>query len=96
MKGGAKRIGVVLNDVNSDYVKEIVDGISSVCEKNESPLFDFCVSELNFSYRPFDYHQKALCNFCNSKNIDGLIICSAVLGNHSKKEELEAFVKSFS
>lgn len=96
MNGGAKRIGVVVNDVNSDYVKEIVDGIASVCEKYESPLFDFSVSELNYSYRPFDYHQKALCGFCNSKNIDGLIICSAVLGNHSKKEELEAFVKSFS
>ena len=96
MNGGAKRIGVLLNDVNSDYVKEIVDGISSVCKKNGSPLFDFCIGELDFSYRPFDFQQKILARFCGRQNLDGLIVCSAVLGNHISKERLEEYVKSFS
>lgn len=96
MGDGAKRIGVLLNDVNSDYVKEIVDGVFSVCQKNGSPLFDFCVGELDYSYRPFDYHQKVLARLCNKANIDGLVVCSSVLGNHIPKERLEEYVKSFS
>lgn len=96
MGDGAKRIGVLLNDVNSDYVKEIVDGVFSVCQKNGSPLFDFCVGELDYSYRPFDYQQKVLARLCNKANIDGLVVCSAVLGNHIPKERLEEYVKSFS
>lgn len=86
----------MLNDVNSDYVKEIVDGIFSVCQKYDSPLFDFCVGELDYSYRPFDYQQKALARLCSKSNIDGLIVCSAVLGNHISKERLEEYVKGFS
>ncbi len=96
MKNGPKKIGLMLNDANSDYVKEIIDGVSSVCEQKEAPLFVFSVGELDVTYRPFDFHQKTLACLCNIRNIDGLVICSAVLGHHTPKEKLESFVRSFS
>ena len=93
---GSKRIGVLLNDTNSDYVKEIVDGAHSFCLEKNSPLFVFGVGEIDYSYRPFDYHQKSLAQLCDKSNIDGLIVCSSVLANHSDKKRLEEYVKSFS
>ncbi|MCR5046792.1 MAG: GGDEF domain-containing protein [Treponema sp.] len=95
MMEGARRIGLLLNDTISDYVKEIVDGVSSICDEKSASLFLFNVGELNHPFRPFDYHQKALAQFCNKNNIDGLVICSGVLGNNCSKEELEEYVHSF-
>ena len=91
-----KRIGVLLNDTNSDYVKEVVDGIYAFCSEKKSPLFAFGVGEIDYSYRAFDYHQKSLAQLCSKSNLDGLIVCSSVLANHSDKKRLEEFVKSFS
>ena len=96
MNAGSKRIGLLINDTNSDYVKEIIDGIFSYCEEKNSSLFIFGVGELDLSYRPFDYHQKYLAQLCNKHNIDGVIACASVLGNHSDPEKLEKYIKGFS
>ena len=96
MNVGSKRIGLLINDTNSDYVKEIIDGTYSFCEEKNSSLFIFGVGELDLSYRPFDYHQRYLAQLCNKHNIDGLVACSSVLGNHSDPERLEKYVKGFS
>ena len=95
MKGGKARIGLMVNDTNSDYVKEILDGAYSYCLEKESSLFIFNIGEVNFSYHPFDYQHKVVTQFCNKANIDGLIVCSAVLDIHSEKAEFEAFLKTF-
>ncbi len=95
MKSGPKRIGLLLNDTNSDYVKELIEGIFSCCSEERSPLFVFGVGELDISYRPFDYHQRYLGQLCNKYNVDGIIACSSVLGNHSDKERLEKYIKGF-
>lgn len=85
----------MLNDTNSDYVKEILDGANSICQEKGISLFVFNIGEMNFSYHPFDYQHRILTKFCHKANIDGLIVCSAVLDLHSKKEEFEAFLKGF-
>ncbi|MBR5097141.1 MAG: LacI family DNA-binding transcriptional regulator, partial [Treponema sp.] len=95
MKGGKARIGLLLNDTNSDYVKEILDGAYSYCLEKDSSLFVFNIGELNFSYHPFDYQHRVLTQFCNKANIDGLIVCSAVLDLHTEKADFEAFLKTF-
>ena len=95
MKDGKARIGILLNDINSDYVKEIVDGARSLCSEKGLPLFIFPIGELNFSYHPFDYQKRVLAQFCNKSNVDGLVVCSSVLEKFSKKEEFEAFLNGF-
>ena len=94
MIGGAKRIGVVVNDTNSDYIGEIVNGINSYCKEEKTPLFVFSIGEIDYSYRPFGYQQMSLYNFCNKNNVDGLIVCSSVIANHVENRRLEQFVKS--
>ena len=86
MKNGKAKIGLLLNDTNSDYVKEILDGANSICQEKGISLFVFNIGEMNFSYHPFDYQHRILTKFCHKANIDGLIVCSAVLDLHSKKE----------
>lgn len=95
MKDGKARIGILLNDINSDYVKEIVDGARSLCMEKGLPLFLFPIGELNFSYHPFDYQKRILTHFCNKSNIDGLVVCSSVLEKFSKKEDYAAFLDGF-
>ncbi len=96
MGSSGKRIGILVNDANSDYVGEVIDGIFSVCSKERIPLMIFSVGELDYCYRPFDYHQKAIAGFCSKKNVDGLVVCSSVFGNNASKERIEKFVKEFS
>ena len=95
MKSEKTRIGLLINDTNSDYVKEILEGASSYCEEKKISLFIFNIGELNFSYHPFDYQHRVLTQFCNKANIDGLIVCSAVLATHSEKAWFENFLNGF-
>lgn len=95
MKSEKARIGLLLNDTNSDYVREILDGAYSYCLEKEASLFIFNIGEMNFSYHPFDYQHRVLTQFCKKSNIDGLIVCSAVLDLHAKKEDFEAFLRTF-
>lgn len=95
MSSESKRIGLLINDTNSDYVKEINDGIFSYCSEKGASLFVFGVGELDRQYWPFEYQQRCLARLCNKNNLDGLIVCSSVLGNHSDQERLESYVKGF-
>lgn len=95
MKGVPRKIGVMVNDINSDYVGEILDGIYSYCDEEGASLFIFGVGELDYSYRPFGYQQMSLSKFCRKNNIDGLIVCSSVLGNHVEGARLDQFIKGF-
>lgn len=85
----------MVNDSNSDYTKEIKHGISSVCKERDAALFVLCIGDLDFSFRPFDYHQKSLAEFCTKNNLDGLIVACSVLRNHASQERIEEFVRSF-
>lgn len=95
MKSEKARIGLLINDTNSDYVKQLLDGAYSCCAEMGISLFVFNIGELNFSYHPFDYQHRVLTQFCVKENIDGLIVCSAVLASHSDKAWFENFLKGF-
>ena len=91
------KIGIVINNLISDYEKEFLSGVSKFCEENNCVPLLFPIGELNSPYFPFEYQQKIISSLITKNNVDGIIIASAILGNHVTKDEFSSYInKTFS
>ena len=91
------KIGIVINNLISDYEKEFLNGVSKFCEENNCVPLLFPIGELNSPYFPFEYQQKIISSLITKNNVDGIIIASAILGNHVTKAEFSSYInKTFS
>lgn len=95
MENEFTKIGILINDVYSDYTRELIAGVSDTCKKNNAACYIYPVGELGSNYTPFEYQRRAAAYFATSNNIDGLILASSTQGNHVSQETLSEYMKTF-
>ena len=82
------RIGLIVQDLNSDYSREILKGVEKYCSENNIELFVFIARSKNWAYGTFDYQYFACTSLITEKNLDGiLLITNTYLENLSDDEK---------
>ena len=84
------RIGLIIQDLNSDYSREILNGVEKYCSENSIELFVYIVRSKNWAYGTFDYQYYACTSLVTENNLDGiLLITNSYLENLSDQEKVD-------
>ena len=90
-----KRIGLIVQDLNSDYVTEILDGAKKFCNENDITLLTFIIRTKHWPYGIYDYQHYACKSLITKNNLDGILLISTTYlyyleNEEEKKLELES------
>ena len=89
------KIGLLIHDIDSDYSRQIINGVSQFCFSNNINLFIFPVRAKKWPYGAFDYQYQCMVNHISEKSLDGIIIATATQSHYISKDELYSFIESF-
>ena len=91
------RIGFLSDYLTSEYVDNLINGISNFCAENNIRLFLFQIGDFHKKNPTFtNFEFASVTAFINSNNLDGLIVASSALLHSVNREEYLAILKDFS
>lgn len=94
---GRKRIAVLVDYMESEYVQKIISGVRSYSKSSNLDVVVFCIAELcSQSVYDTDYQYLSVASLINPANIDGGIILGGPQLSYASKDYLHSFIKSFS
>ncbi|MBR5933075.1 MAG: GGDEF domain-containing protein [Treponema sp.] len=88
------RIGVLINNMYSDYGSNVIEGIEKFCKEHDCNQIIFPLLRGN-ALSKYDFHYNSLSRLINPGNIDVLIICSAALSNYKNFAEFKKEIENF-
>ncbi|HRX15529.1 MAG TPA: substrate-binding domain-containing protein [Spirochaetota bacterium] len=88
-------IGVLLQEIESSYNHDILNGIMKVCAKTDSDLFIFVGSALKSPHGTSE-RRNIIYDIAEHGDLDGYIISTATIGHYSSEKEIIQFVNRFS
>lgn len=90
------RLGLLIHDYGNEFSQELEAGIMAFCRHLNCTLYVFPIGEMHSPYAIYDYQKRAGAALVNSNSVDGILIATGTQGNFISKEDLTAFIKSFS
>ena len=90
------RLGLLIHDYGNEFSQELEAGIMAFCQHVNCTLYVFPIGEMHSPYALYDYQKRAGAALVNPNSVDGLLVATGTQGNFISKEELTAFIKSFS
>ena len=76
-------LGLMVSSTDSEYEKEIIEGISSYCTKYNQKLIIFSGRSLSWPYG-WEYQKTAIYEHIHKGTIDVLIVASGTLCNYTE------------
>lgn len=90
------RLGLLIHDYGNEFSQELEAGIMAFCQHVNCTLYVFPIGEMHSPYAIYDYQKRAGAALVNQNSVDGLLVATGTQGNFITKDELTAFIKSFS
>lgn len=90
------RLGLLIHDYGNEFSQELEAGIMAFCQHVNCTLYVFPIGEMHSPYAMYDYQKRAGAALVNSNTVDGILMATGTQGNFISKDELTAFIKSFS
>ncbi len=90
------RLGLLIHDYGNEFSQELEAGIMAFCKHVNCTLYVFPTGEMHSPYALYDYQKRAGAALVNPNSVDGLLVATGTQGNFITKDELIAFIKSFS
>lgn len=90
------RIGLLIHDYGNEFSEELEAGIMAFCKHVNCTLYVFPIGEMHSPYAIYEYQKRAGAALINSNSVDGLLVATGTQANFITKDELDAFIKSFS
>lgn len=87
------RVGVLINNMYSDYGTTVLEGIDKFCRENDCKQIIFPLLRGN-TLSQYDFHYDSLSALINPGNVDVLIVCSAALSNYGKFDEFRKEIEN--
>ena len=87
-----QKLGLMVDSTDSDYSKEIIDGVMEFCQKNGLDLLVFSGHSFGWPY-DWGYQSTAVFNHIHQENIDALVITTGTQCNFIGEEAFAAWVK---
>ena len=87
------RIGLIVQDLNSDYSREILKGVEKYCSENNIELFVFIARSKNWAYGTFDYQYFACTSLVTENNLDGILLITNTYLENLSDEEKDVAIK---
>lgn len=89
------RLGLIIDYINSEYTRTLIDGMREACNDFEVELLIFSVAEINNLSIPYDYQSVAISALVRENNLDGVVMAAGSQMHYLTKAELFSYVKSF-
>lgn len=90
------RLGLMIHDYGNEFSQELEAGIMAFCQHVNCTLYVFPIGEMHSPYAVYDYQKRAGAALINQISVDGLLVATGTQGNFITKDELVAFIKSYS
>jgi len=87
------RIGLLVQDLATDYSSKIVQGTKKYCNEHNIQLFVFIVRSKNWKNGSFDYQHFACKSLATKYNIDGILLVTNTYCQNLPKEEHYNLIK---
>lgn len=81
------RIGLIVQDLATDYSNKIVQGTKKYCVENNIQLYVYIVRSKNWKNGSFDYQHYACKSLATKGNIDGILLVTNTYCQNVPKEE---------
>lgn len=86
---------VLAEEINSDYTKLVIDGISRYCREQEVDVVVCNVRNPKFAYGMFEYQFWAGASLVNTREIDAVIVLSGIYSSTFSTDELAEILSEF-
>ncbi|MDA3899217.1 MAG: ATP-binding protein [Spirochaetes bacterium] len=86
--------GILVEEIESSYDQEILQGIIKTCSDQNTDLFIFVGKAIN-SPHGYQKQQNQIYKLANSPKLDGLIISTATLGHYIPQEQMKEFISQY-
>lgn len=90
-----KKIALLIHDLDSEYSRSMVTGITQFCKKNNATIYILPARSKNYPHLDYDYQNYMISNFVNKKNFDGAIIATATQAQYISDDELFKIMYSY-
>ena len=87
-----KRVGLIVQDLDTEYIQELTEGVQQYCYINGLQLFIFIVCAKNWWNGVFDYQHYATISLATKHNLDGLLLVTNTYCQHYPEEQRSGLV----
>ncbi len=87
-----KRVGLIVQDLDTEYIQELTEGVQQYCYINGLQLFIFIVRAKNWWNGVFDYQHYATISLATKHNLDGLLLVTNTYCQHYPEEQRSGLV----
>ena len=86
------RIGLLIQDLKSEYSKLIIKGTQKYCLENGIQLFVFITRAKNWNNDVYEYQHIACKELASAENVDGIILVTSTYCQNVPEEEHQSLV----
>lgn len=90
------RIGLIIQDLASEYSNSIVKGTKKYCLENDIQLFIFTIRSKTWNNGVFDYQHYACRSLATKYNVDGILLVTNTYCQNLPENEHESLIKELS
>lgn len=91
-----KRIGLLVQDLDSEYMEYITDGAQRYCRENGHQLFVYIIRAVNWTAGSFDHGNYAALSLATKDNLDGILLVTNIYTQFAPKSRRQSLVEELS
>ena len=90
-----KRIAVMVDYLTSEYIEELLDGISRCCKENNVDLLNLVCGELKYNRNGTSYQYVAITSLIRENSVDGIVFTSGTQMHNVTSDFFTEYAKNF-